>query len=376
MRLLCAGRRAAFRSRLVGDASLSRRPMGRVVHPLRGRGAVITGEPHVTKAGELTAPLVVGPLPPGARLGPLEDTAPIASAQVKSALLLSGLFATGPTVVREPLTSRDHTERMLRALGVSLVTSGTTTTLTPPADPRALGGFTVDLPGDLSAAAFPLVAAALIPGSAVTVRATGLNPTRAGILEALRAFGVAPIAAPRGESLGEPAGDVTVRSAPLTATTVSGEVAVRAIDEIPILVVLAARARGQSEFCGVEELRVKESDRIALMAGLLRAFGVEAEERPTASWSRAAPRARSARPASRAAAITGSRCAPRSSDWSPTGRRSSTTPAASPPASPGSPRPCARSGSTWRSSEPPAAGRHHRRTGRGRQEHGDSPRGG
>jgi len=281
MRLLCGVLGAQpFRSRLVGDASLSRRPMGRVVHPLRGRGAVITGEPHVTKAGELTAPLVVGPLPPGARLGPLEYTAPIASAQVKSALLLSGLFATGPTVVREPLTSRDHTERMLRALGVSLVTSGTTTTLTPPADPRALGGFTVDLPGDLSAAAFPLVAAALIPGRAVTVRATGLNPTRAGLLEALRAFGVAPIAAPRGESLGEPRGDVTVRSAPLTATTVSGEVAVRAIDEIPILVVLAARARGQSEFCGVEELRVKESDRIALMAGLLRAFGVEAEERP------------------------------------------------------------------------------------------------
>ncbi|HOU92312.1 MAG TPA: 3-phosphoshikimate 1-carboxyvinyltransferase [Polyangiaceae bacterium] len=281
MRLLCGVLGAQpFRSRLVGDASLTRRPMGRVVHPLRARGAVITGEPHATKAGDLTAPLLVGPLPPGVRLGALEYAAPIASAQVKSALLLSGLFATGPTVVREPLTSRDHTERMLRALGVSLVTSGNTTTLTPPADPRALAGFTVDLPGDLSAAAFPLVAAALVPGSAVTVRATGLNPTRAGILEALRAFGAVPTEVPRGESLGEPRGDVTVRAAPLTATVVGGEVALRAIDEIPILVVLAARARGRSEFFGVEELRVKESDRIALMVGLLRAFGVEAEERP------------------------------------------------------------------------------------------------
>ncbi len=280
MRLLCGVLGAQpFRSRLVGDASLTRRPMGRVVHPLRARGAVITGEPHATKAGDLTAPLVIGPLPAGERLGALEYAMPIASAQVKSALLLAGLFAAGPTVVREPVGSRDHTERMLRALGIPLTTSGHAVTLRPPADPRAISGFVVDLPGDLSAAAFPLVAGALIPGSSVTTHATGLNPTRAGILELLGAFGAAPTVEPRGESLGEPHGDVTVRAAPLAAAAVGGEVAVRSIDEIPIAAVLAARARGTSEFSGVEELRVKESDRIALMVALLRTFGVEAEER-------------------------------------------------------------------------------------------------
>ncbi|MBN2197429.1 MAG: 3-phosphoshikimate 1-carboxyvinyltransferase [Polyangiaceae bacterium] len=281
MRLMCGVLAAqSFRSRLVGDGSLTRRPMGRVVGPLRDRGARITGEPHPTKPSDLTAPLVVGPLVEGRRLGPLEYAMPISSAQVKSALLLSGLFASGPTVVQEPLVSRDHTERMLSALGMQLTAVGGTVSLHPPADPGAIGPFAIDLPGDLSAAAFPLVAAAIVPDSVVTTRRTGLNPTRSGILDVLRAFGANPHVEPHGESLGEPHGEVTVRSAAVRGTAVAGELAVRSIDEIPIAAVLAARASGRTEFSDVAELRVKESDRIALMAGVLRAFGVEVDERP------------------------------------------------------------------------------------------------
>lgn len=268
-----------FRSRMVGDASLTRRPMGRVAGPLRQRGARIEGAPHPTRGDDLTAPLVIGPLALGSRLGPIEYAMPMASAQVKSALLLSGLFASGATVVHEPLVSRDHTERMLQALGLVLVTQGSSIRLEPPRDPLALAPFSLDLPGDLSAAAFPLVAAAIVPGSVVTTRRTGLNPTRAGILDVLRGFGAAPTVQPHGDSLGEPFGDVTVRAGELCAVPVGGELAVRAIDEIPIAAVLAARARGTTEFSDVGELRVKESDRIGLMVAMLRAFGVDAEER-------------------------------------------------------------------------------------------------
>lgn len=268
-----------FRTRLVGDVSLSRRPMGRVVHPLRARGAIIEGRPHPTRPQDPTAPLVIGPLPDGTRLGPLEYAMPIASAQVKSALLLSGLFASGPTLLSEPLVSRDHTERMLLALDMPIETAGPTLSLHPPADPDAIHPFGIDLPGDLSAAAFLLVAAALVDDSQVTVRDTGLNPTRAGIVELLRVFGANGGITPRGETLGEPWGEITAAGGALRGAPVGGEVAVRAIDEIPIACALAARARGTSTFSDVAELRVKESDRIALMVGLLRSFGVEAEER-------------------------------------------------------------------------------------------------
>lgn len=268
-----------FRSRLVGDDSLMRRPMGRVVHPLRARGAVISGAPHPKKADDLTAPLVIGPLPAGTRLAGCEYVLPMASAQVKSAMLLAGLLASGPTLVQEPVVSRDHTERMLAALGLPIDTLGSAVSLHPPADPRAIAPFEVDLPGDLSAAAFPLVAAQLVAGSVVTVRHTGINPTRAGIVDILRAFGAEVAVEPRGDSLGEPVGELTSRAGTLRASGVGGELAVRAIDEIPIAAVLAARARGAAVFADVGELRVKESDRIALMVRLLGAFGVEAEER-------------------------------------------------------------------------------------------------
>jgi 3-phosphoshikimate 1-carboxyvinyltransferase len=281
MRLMCGVLSALpFRCRMIGDASLSGRPMKRVAEPLRLRGAVINGRPHPKKEGDITAPLEIGPLPSGQRLSGIEYALPIASAQVKSALLLSGLFASGPTLVSEPLLSRDHTERMLQAMGASLATMGTTVRLDPPAHPDALQPFDVDLPGDLSAAAFPLVAAALVPGSAVTTLQTGTNPSRTGIVDILKAHGADFRAMPHGAVLNEPIGELTVQYRPLRATLVAGEVATRAIDEIPIACALAARARGVTEIADVAELRVKESDRLAQMAKVLASFGVGCEERP------------------------------------------------------------------------------------------------
>jgi 3-phosphoshikimate 1-carboxyvinyltransferase len=268
-----------FRSRLVGDSSLSARPMGRVVEPLRARGAVIEGTPHAGHSGQVTAPLTIGPLSPGLRLAPIEIALPIASAQVKSALLISGLYASGPTVVSEPLVSRDHTERMLDALGIPIETVGPVVKVHPPRDADAIRGFAIDLPGDLSAAAFVLAAGLIVPGSAVTTRETGQNPTRAGFLDIVRQLGANVGTTPRGDALGEPLGDVSVAHAPLSAARVGSELALRAIDEIPIVAALAARARGTSEFFDLAELRLKESDRIRAIVDMLTAFGVETDER-------------------------------------------------------------------------------------------------
>lgn len=277
---LVAGVLAAqpFRSRMIGDASLSKRPMGRIARPLRARGASIEGAIHPTRKEEITAPLDVGPLPSGTRLTGLEYKIPVSSAQVKSALLLSGLFAAGPTVVFEPLLSRDHTERMLSALGAPIRAAGTMVSLEPPSDSRILSEFDIDLPGDLSAAAFLLVAAQLVPGSVVSTRRTGLNPTRAGIIDIIRLLGGALAAEPQGDVLGEPIGLTTARFSELRGGAVGGELATRGIDEIPIAAALAARARGTTEFLDVGELRVKESDRIARIVELLRAFGLDVEE--------------------------------------------------------------------------------------------------
>lgn len=270
-----------FQTRLTGDASLSGRPMLRVAGPLRQRGAIIEGRPHPKRPGDITAPLEIGPLLPGQKLRAIEHAMPIASAQVKSALLLSGLYADGPTFVSEPLLSRDHTERMMNALGIPLETAGPTVRLSPPASPRAWQGFEVDLPGDLSAAAFPLVAAAIVPGSSVLTLNTGTNPTRTGIVDILKCLGAKISVEPHGDVLGEPLGALHVGGqGTLRGSHIGGEVAVRAIDEIPIACALAARARGTTEFSDVAELRVKESDRIATMAQLLRSFGLKCEEKP------------------------------------------------------------------------------------------------
>lgn len=268
-----------FKTRMVGDASLSRRPMLRVAGPLRQRGAIIEGHPHPKLRGDITAPLEIGPLSKGKRLAAIEYEMPMSSAQVKSALLLSGLFAEGPTVVSEPVLSRDHTERMMRALGLSLDIVGTKVRLTPPSNPHAWAGFEVDLPGDLSAAAFPLVAAAIVPGSQVTTVNAGLNPTRTGICDILQRLGVTLSTDAQSDCLGEPVGSLTVTGqGSLKAATIGGEVAVRAIDEIPIACALAARASGTTHFIDVAELRVKESDRLATMADMLNHFGLECEE--------------------------------------------------------------------------------------------------
>jgi 3-phosphoshikimate 1-carboxyvinyltransferase len=281
IRLLC-GLLAAqpFRSTLVGDETLSRRPMMRVAGPLRSRGAVIEGQPHPSRAGDIVAPLVIGPLPPGRQLGALQYESPIASAQVKSALLLSGLFAVGPTLFKEPTVSRDHTERLLRAIGCPLRTAASVIELDPSGWDRRLTPFEIEIPGDLSAAAFLLVAAQLVDGSRVTARSVGVNPTRTGLLEIERDMGAGLGIEPQGERGGEPIAELHAWSAPLRAALVGGETVARAIDEIPIVCALASRARGKTRITDATELRHKESDRIATMAQVLRAFGVPCEEHP------------------------------------------------------------------------------------------------
>jgi 3-phosphoshikimate 1-carboxyvinyltransferase len=281
MRLLCGVLSASrFRATLVGDETLSRRPMMRVAGPLRLRGAVIDGRRHPTRADDIVAPLRVGPLPEGRDLGPLEYVSPVSSAQVKSAILLSGLLAHGVTRFREPTVSRDHTERMLGALGCPLRTVGPLIEIDPSGWDRRMPAFDIDIPGDVSAAAFLVVAAQLVPGSRVTARGVGVNPTRTGLLEIARDMGAGLAIEPQGERSGEPVAELHAWSAPMRAITIGGETVPRAIDEIPIACALAARATGTTRIRDAEELRHKESDRITTMAVVLRAFGVRCEEKP------------------------------------------------------------------------------------------------
>jgi 3-phosphoshikimate 1-carboxyvinyltransferase len=281
MRLMCGILAAQrFRATLVGDETLSRRPMMRIVSPLRARGAIIDGRRHPTREGEIIAPLVVGPLPEGRDLGGLEHESPVSSAQVKSAVLLSGLYAMGATRFREPSVSRDHTERMLGALGCPIRTVGPVVELEPEGWSRKMPSFEIEIPGDLSAAAFMLVAAQLVEGSRVTTRGVGVNPTRIGILEIARDMGAGLAVEPQGERGGEPVAEVHAWGAPLRAVPIGGETVARAIDEIPIACALAARASGTTRIRDAGELRHKESDRIATMAGVLRAFGIACEEKP------------------------------------------------------------------------------------------------
>ncbi|MDQ3032630.1 MAG: 3-phosphoshikimate 1-carboxyvinyltransferase [Myxococcota bacterium] len=268
-----------FGTRLIGDPSLSGRPMRRIVDPLRARGGHIAGVKGA-KEGEHYPPLSVAPLLEGELLSGIEYHSPIASAQVKSALLLSGLWAEGPTAVAEPTLSRDHTERMMRALGVPLQTMGPMVVLDPDEwEERGWQGFDWAVPGDLSGAAFVIAAGLLVPGSEIALENVGTNPTRTGILDALRAMR-APIAImPRGDAAGmEPIAEIEVRHAPFSAARVSGELLTRMIDEVPILSAICARARGASEIRDAEELRVKESDRLALTAAMLRDVGIDCVE--------------------------------------------------------------------------------------------------
>ncbi len=252
-------------SSLTGDDTLRRRPMLRVVAPLRQMGATIEGRRH----GEL-APLTV-------RGGTLQGVAldiDVASAQVKTALLLAGLAANGTTSVTEPATSRDHTERMLSSAGVALQRAERTVGLEGGQDvePRRW-----EVPGDISSAMFLIVAAALVPGSDLTVEGVGLNPTRTGGLDALRAMGADLEISPMGESGGEPFGNVRVRSSDLRGITLGPEGIPSLIDELPVLAVAAARAEGETVIRGAGELRTKESDRIESIVSGLETLGASAE---------------------------------------------------------------------------------------------------
>lgn len=251
---------------LTGDSSLRRRPMGRVVDPLRAMGASIDG----CEGGRL-APLTI-------RGGPLRfarHDLPVASAQVKTALLLAGLRGAG-VAVREPRTSRDHTERLFAAMGVTIERDGRWLSVRP----QTLRGTEVRVPGDLSSAAFWLVAASIVPGSDVVVQGIGDNPTRTGIVDALRGMGANIEVLSRDHSGAEPIVDLRVRSAELRGIDVAGELALRCLDEIPILAIAAAAALGTTRIADAAELRVKESDRLAAVAAGLTDLGVGVVEHP------------------------------------------------------------------------------------------------
>jgi 3-phosphoshikimate 1-carboxyvinyltransferase len=258
----------AFHSVLTGDASVRRRPMDRVVEPLRRMGATISG-----RDGGRLAPLAIR----GGGLRGISYATSVPSAQVKSAVLFAGLFADGETAVSEPSQSRDHTERMLGAFDARIVRDGLTTRLP---GPQNLCGTAVRVPGDLSSAAFLLVAAALVPGSELTVAGVGLNPTRTGVLEALKMMGADLGIQDLREEDGEPVGTVIVRGGPLHGVTIGGDLIPRTIDELPALAVAACIAEGETVIRDASELRVKESDRIAVLARELGRLGARVEAQP------------------------------------------------------------------------------------------------
>ena len=269
MRLLAgilAGR--PFTSTLDGHDGLRRRPMRRIIEPLRQMGADVAGRD--------------GRFPPlqlrGGNLHGIDYRLPVASAQVKSCILLAGLFADGLTTIREPGPARDHTERMLQAMGADLRIEGPTITLVP--QPAPLRPLTLQVPGDFSSAAFLLVAGAIVPGSRIVIEDVGGNPTRTGLLDVLYAMGARIDVEDQGESGGEPLIDLAVRSGDLQGAQVDGPLVVRMIDEFPILAVAATQAGGKTVVRDAGELRVKETDRIAAVAAELRKMGAEIEEKP------------------------------------------------------------------------------------------------
>ena len=269
MRLL-AGLLAAqrFDSVLVGDASLSKRPMRRVTEPLSKMGACID-----TEAGGLPPLRIHG----GQAITGIDYTLEVARAQVKSAVLLAGLHADGETVVREPHPTRDYTERMLSAFGVDIEFS--------PGFARLRGGqrlraTDIAVPADFSSAAFFLVAASIVPGSELRLKQVGLNPRRTGLLQALRMMGADIVEENAGEHGGEPVADLVVRHAALHGIEVPEVLVPDMIDEFPALFIAAAHARGVTVVRGAAELRVKESDRLAAMANGLRTLGLQVDETP------------------------------------------------------------------------------------------------
>lgn len=260
----------AVTATFIGDASLSKRPMGRVIDPLSSMGAEISASP----GGRL--PLMVRGIVPAV---PMAYTLPVASAQVKSAILLAGLNTPGVTEVIEPVPTRDHSERMLAGFGAELTVEEVAGVRHIRVRGEAeLKPQTIEVPGDPSSAAFPIVAALVTPGSEVTVTNVGMNPTRTGIYRMLEAMGADLSYSNERIVGGEPVADVTARHSALSAIEVPPEVVPSMVDEFPIFFVAAAMASGVTRASGLEELRVKESDRLALMAGGLMALGIHIDE--------------------------------------------------------------------------------------------------
>ncbi len=255
----------AFEVTLTGDASLSKRPMERVTKPLQRMGAQVDtttgGRPPLTIAG-------------GRDLYGIDYDLPMASAQVKSCVLLAGLYADGKTCVTEPAPTRDHTERMLNAFGCPVDKSGSTACLQGPA---SLTACDIDVPADISSSAFFMVGASIAAGSDIVLQHVGINPTRTGVIDILRLMGADIELLNSSEAGGEPVADIRVRSAPLRGIHVPEELVPLAIDEFPVIFVAAACAEGETIISGAEELRVKESDRIQVMADGLQALGVNAQ---------------------------------------------------------------------------------------------------
>jgi len=254
---------------VTGDGSLRSRPMARVITPLEKMGATIWSRDRGL------APIAVR----GQHLQPIHYQSPVASAQVKSCVLLAGLMAEGKTTVTEPALSRDHSERMLRAFGASIEVDPETCSASV-IGPARLQGQPVVVPGDISSAAFWLVAGAIVPGSDLIVENVGVNPTRTGILEALQHMEADITLLNERDVAGEPVADIRVRHSALKACTIGGEIIPRLIDEIPILAVAALFAKGTTVIRDAEELRVKESDRLAVMASQLTRMGASLAEFP------------------------------------------------------------------------------------------------
>jgi 3-phosphoshikimate 1-carboxyvinyltransferase len=254
-----------FKSTLEGDESIARRPMTRVTLPLAKMGARIMGRNN----GEFT-PLIVE----GQKLTGITYELPIASAQVKSAILLAGLQAEGETVVIEPVKTRDHTERMIKQFGGEVERNDDAVKVT---GGQLLKGTEINVPGDISSAAFFLVAGAVVPGSDIILRNVGLNPTRTGIIDVLKAMGADfSIDAYEGESA-EPAGDIRIKHSKLKGTIIEGDLIPRLIDEIPVIALLATQAEGKTVIKDAGELKVKETNRIDTVVNELKKLGVEIE---------------------------------------------------------------------------------------------------
>ena len=251
-----------FDTSITGDASIQKRPMGRVVQPLSMMGAKIENE---------YCPLYIT----GTKLHGIDYKMPVASAQVKTAIILAGLYADGETVIHEIEKSRDHTELMLSAMGADLTVDNLDITVKPTND---LTAFNVDVPGDISSAAFFLVLGAIMPNSQITVTNVGINPTRTGIIDVLKDMGADITLENVHTSAGETVADITVRSSSLKGTTVGGDIIPRLIDELPIIAVAAVFANGQTVIKDAQELKVKETNRIRAVVDEFNKCGIDITE--------------------------------------------------------------------------------------------------